>query len=221
MALYDIVTSQQGIHPDLEKIVKKHQLAPYQRPVSESLQKYFQQTKAWLGNHPVILDSGCGCGMSTQLLATQFPQHKIIGIDKSIHRLAKAPTQNANFIFVPGNLIDFWTLASQEHWQIDYHYLLYPNPWPKKKHLLRRWHGHPIFPTLLGLGETLIVRSNWLTYLKEFATGASLLDCNIVQQKAMRGDTPLTHFERKYWANKVTTYELILKSSRMRAYDTA
>ena len=36
----------------------------------------------------------------------------------------------------------------------EQHYLLYPNPWPKAKHLQRRVHGHGSFPLLLQLGAS-------------------------------------------------------------------
>ncbi len=214
MALYDIVTSQQGIHPDLESIVKKRQIAPYQRPISDIQRLSFQQAKAWIKSGPIILDAGCGLGRSTELLAKKFPNHQVIGIDKSIHRLKQTPEPGKNFTYIRSNLIDFWQLASQENWQIDYHYILYPNPWPKKNQVRRRWQGHPIFPCLLRLGNTTIVRSNWLLYLEEFAAGARLLGYNVIGLKEMMRSEPLTHFEQKYWTHHVTTYELIIQQPK-------
>jgi tRNA G46 methylase TrmB len=73
-----------------------------------------------------------------------------------------------NAILLRAELSDFFSLvASKSDWIIHSHYLLYPNPYPKKKHLQRRWHGHPIFPIVLILGGNLIVRSNWRTYCEE------------------------------------------------------
>ncbi|RYH21074.1 hypothetical protein EON65_21570 [archaeon] len=36
----------------------------------------------------VVLDSGCGKGMSTEMLARKFPHMPVIGIDRSLHRLS-------------------------------------------------------------------------------------------------------------------------------------
>ena len=59
-----------------------------------------------------------------------------------------------NALLLRAELSDFFTLvAYQSDWVVHSHYLLYPNPYPKSKHLKRRWHGHPIFPVLLALGE--------------------------------------------------------------------
>lgn len=188
------------------------------------------------GKKYVILDSGCGAGMSTVCLSSLYPDIPVIGIDRSVARLSRnkklglkigldarsdddgnnqqASTNQfgtdlnagtvddiilveqqssssrvlldndqsiseddtlvgddeelggedegeislhlkSNAILVRAELSDFFTLvAFQSDWIIHSHYLLYPNPYPKGKHLKRRWHGHPIFPVMLALGKS-------------------------------------------------------------------
>ena len=79
-------------------------------------------------------------------------------------------TAAKNVKLVRADLVDFWTLVYRDatSWTIHSNYLLYPNPYPKSQHLKRRWHGHPVFPILLGLGGKLILRSNWNIYCEEF-----------------------------------------------------
>ncbi|CAN0110597.1 unnamed protein product, partial [Ectocarpus sp. 13 AM-2016] len=61
-----------------------------------------------------------------------------------------------------------WVLASRDNaWEIKEHYILYPNPYPKRSQLRSRWHGHSVFPVLLSLGGVITLRSNWRTYLDE------------------------------------------------------
>ena len=55
------------------------------------------------------------------------------------------------------------------------HYILYPNPWPKAKHVQRRWHGSAVFPQIIAVGQEIILRSNWLLYLEEFQLAAEVL----------------------------------------------
>jgi tRNA G46 methylase TrmB len=186
----------------------------------------------------VIIDSGCGAGMSTVCLASLYPNIPVIGIDRSIARLSRNKKieikSNADFkgstkvdmcgslearvdpeddnqqnsaldstassrsssynrplltaaavvrgmvdeeeeeddgedqetsivlkknaILLRAELSDFFSLVAYESdWIVHSHYLLYPNPYPKAKHLKRRWHGHPIFPVMLALG--------WFRYL--------------------------------------------------------
>jgi tRNA (guanine-N7-)-methyltransferase len=103
--------------------------------------------------------------MSTFLLSQQYKGIPVLGIDRSENRLERnlkinhvhmkgdlaAPYDNVKL--VRADLVDFWTLALRDsNWVVSDHYILYPNPYPKGKHLVRRWHGHPVFPVLLGLG---------------------------------------------------------------------
>ena len=135
----------------------------------------------------VILDSGCGTGESTIHIARRFPGIPVIGIDKSCARLNKAgnPSQTAgedvpaNAFWIRAELLDFWRLAldyaKAGKWTIPYHAVYYPNPWPKQSEATRRFHMHPIFPTLLALGETIELRTNWEIYAREFAEAARIV----------------------------------------------
>ena len=58
-------------------------------------------------------------------------------------------------------------MLKESNWSVKSHYILYPNPYPKAKHLGRRWYGHPVFPYLLALGGVIRVRSNWEVYCQE------------------------------------------------------
>ena len=129
-------------------------------------------------NQKVILDSGCGTGLSTISIAKANPHLPVIGIDRSKSRLEKALKIECedynNILILRADLIDLWILIlDNPDWIIDQHYLLYPNPYPKNKHFKRRFHGHPIFPALLALGGDLTVRSNWNIYCQEFIRALS------------------------------------------------
>jgi tRNA G46 methylase TrmB len=221
----------------------------------------------------VIIDSGCGVGLSTYCLARLYPNIPVLGIDRSVVRLSKnkkVPLKNvavarratsssspasgvaeeshhsmstpvvgrdgtaetegmafsprtvtrasstgtvpSNCILLRAELSDFYLLAAQQSdWVIHSHYMLYPNPYPKGKHLSRRWHGHPILPVILALGGKLVLRSNWGIYCREmvlaleairssnsipgltFGVNFEQLDSN---PAAVRPVT--THFEKKY-----------------------
>ena len=84
-----------------------------------------------------------------------------------------------NVKLVRADLVDFWSLVyTDATWNIHSNYLLYPNPYPKSQHFKRRWHGHPVFPTLLGLGGNLILRSNWNIYCEEFLDAVKIAASN-------------------------------------------
>src|SRR5574337_1283396 len=90
------------------------------------------------------------------------------------------------------------------------HYLLYPNPWPKIGHLGRRWHAHPVFPTLLRLGGVLECRSNWRVYVEELAFALEQATGRAVPWEEFDAASPLTPFERKYRDSGQTLYRLAI-----------
>ena len=111
------------------------------------------------------------------------------------------------------DLNDFWRLAVAANWQPTHHYLLYPNPWPKSKHIRRRWHGAAIFPFIVKLGGKLEVRSNWDIYVKEFARALELTGnpCDVTLYES---DDAITPFERKYWASGQQSHRLVINLPR-------
>ncbi|MGQ4277056.1 tRNA (guanine(46)-N(7))-methyltransferase TrmB [Pseudidiomarina sp. E22-M8] len=200
-----VTTNQHGNHEDLTQVVMRHLRSPFKKPIQEHNREAFQQAAQavadWQG--PVILDSCCGVGESTAWLAQQNPDALVIGIDKSAHRLqrhANCQTSEAGqrYLLVRADLQDFWRLAVEANWQLQQHYILYPNPWPKAAHLSRRWHGSPVWPYVMALGGELVMRSNWVTYLTEVASSLALVNCSATLQPLLARHESITPFERKY-----------------------
>ena len=214
-----IVSNQAGVHEDLDKVVNKHLKSDFKKPFAEfSLQLFAdleQQVQAFIaqGGKGVILDSCCGIGESSYHHAKSNPDYLVIGIDKSEHRLDKHDFHHdklTNLILARGDLNDLWRLIANADWPITEHYILYPNPWPKAKHLQRRWHGAPVFSTLPKIGEALIVRSNWPIYIEEFQQALKLagIEAEMVEYQGTEAITP---FERKYWASGQKSYQVVAK----------
>ena len=202
----------------LERSLVKHLKGGYLRPLSKHSTDAFRRVHSFVARdrRPLILDSGCGVGESTRQIGALNRDALVIGIDKSEFRLSKAlrPTVEDNVIYVRANLIDFWRLAMQYRWSPRKHYLLYPNPWPKAKHLLRRWHAHPVFPFLLRLGGDIELRTNVKTYAQEFAF--SLKASGVRCKGAVRFEAldPISPFERKYAARGNALYKVEAKLPR-------
>jgi tRNA (guanine-N7-)-methyltransferase len=123
----------------------------------------------------IILDSGCGKGMSTVKLAKLHPQFPVIGIDRSRVRLKRnkcfKPLDNgffppeedvdddddtedeeieepessdipSNALLLHGELSAFWKyVCIHSDWIVHKHFLLYPNPLPKKNLVKNRFTG--------------------------------------------------------------------------------
>jgi len=220
----------------------------YLRPIADHTREAFAQAVSFAGStHKVILDSGCGTGESTVNLALAHPDVPVIGIDKSVARLTKAggaalhnteinsaTALPPNAFLVRAELLDFWRLALDEvqagRWHIPYHALYYPNPWPKQSEATRRFHLHPIFPTLLQLGDTIELRTNWEIYAREFAEAASIANefepaipalgrndnagnkaAISISCEAFEPERPITAFERKYKEARQQLWRVIIQ----------
>ena len=198
-----VYSNQSSIHDDLARLVQKHMASTWQEPTPPHDREAMKEIIALLKAHkgPLILDSFCGTGMSTAKLASQHPKALVIGIDKSADRLKRhVQTQSRNYHLIRGNCEHIWAQMVSANVVCVRHYLLYPNPWPKKAHLKRRIHGHPSFPLLQLLGGAIEVRSNWKIYVDEFAAASQLLGLD-TQVESLSATDPLTLFERKYAAN--------------------
>ena len=123
----------------------------------------------------------------------------------------------SNVWLIRAELIDFWRFLKLHSWhnQLQAHYMLYPNPYPKQTRLQLRWYAHPSFPLCLQLLQPdenytasiaaitttnpdeqvpairkMIVRSNWKQYMDEFAVSAAMiLDQQQLQQQEKSATT--------------------------------
>ena len=196
------------MHDDLAQQVAKHAATVFRKPVTDYNRSAFEASiAAWEahGTPPLILDAGCGVGLSTLHLAARHPDHFVIGIDQSADRLARqvhwSDALPANCMRLRADLVDYWRLLLESGVRPARQYLLYPNPWPKKQHLGRRWHGHPVFPAVVALGGQFECRSNWRIYIDECAAALTQLTGMPVQTEPFSALAPITPFEEKYRAS--------------------
>lgn len=215
----EVQSNQDGLHPDLEKVVRRHLSSRWQAPVADFDRAAFAQAQRWReerGNdRPVMLDSGCGTGRSSVQLAIARPEALVIGVDQSAVRLAKSGRRFAplpdNLLLLRSDCAGLWRLMLDAGWQLARHQIFYPNPWPKSAHLKRRWHGHPVWPSMLALGGELELRSNWRVYLEEVQVALALSDRQAGIQVVSGEAEPVTDFEEKYHASGQVNWQLTAK----------
>lgn len=208
-----ITTAQTGIHEHLAAAVAKHAATVYRKPFMQYNRDAFDASMtAWrdAGERPLILDAGCGVGLSTRHLATCFPDHFVIGVDQSADRLSRNTIWHGNiptnFTLVRADLVDYWRLMHAAGVYPVRHYILYPNPWPKIGQLGRRWHGHPVFPAIAALGGQFECRSNWQIYVEECAAALTQLTGQEVRAERYVPAMHITPFEEKYAASGQDLY---------------
>ena len=196
-----VSSNQVHLHPKLAMVVRRHLQKLHRAEVAaHNIQAYEALTKALSAQpRPLVLDSFCGTGHSTAALAARHPGHLVVGIDKSAQRLAKHPHSNSdNYLLLQADCEDIWKLLVRAGLRADYHYMLYPNPWPKSGHLQRRIHGHASFPLLLQLGGTLELRSNWQLYVEEFGCAMHIAGQRGCVHRLPESGPDLSLFEQKY-----------------------
>ena len=242
MTVRSVTSNQIDIYKNLEAVVRKYAATTFLRPVADHTREAFENACEFVrtfygtdaaGCFEVVLDSGCGTGESTIHLARKFPNVPVIGVDKSAERLSKAGNGRqlevaagnscdipANAFWVRAELLDFWRLALEKvnagEWKILHHALYYPNPWPKESEATRRFHLHPIFPTLLRLSPVTELRTNWEIYAREFAEAARILGEALslkfnVGLDAFDPENPETAFERKYQSAGQELYKVVVR----------
>ena len=235
MTARSVTTNQDDIYKNLEAVVRKYAATTFLRPVADHTCEAFERACELVCNSgELVLDSGCGTGESTLHLARKFKDVPVIGIDKSAVRLTKAGNSRQlelstggscevppNAFWIRAELLDFWRLALEKvnvgEWKILHHALYYPNPWPKESEATRRFHLHPIFPTLLQLSPVTELRTNWDLYAREFAEAAHVageaLSLKLdVELSAFNPENSETAFERKYQTAGQELYRVVVKS---------
>ena len=215
-------SAQIGIHEQLATLLDRHAGSPFRKPYADYNRAAFaasvERRQRVAPDAPLILDSCCGVGESSIALAQAFPDHYVIGVDQSESRLTRGkpgtPALPPNLDLVRADLVDYWRLMHEAGIRPARHYLLYPNPWPKIGHLIRRWHGHPVFPAMLELGGVLECRSNWPIYVEEFCFGVRRLTGRdaVCTPYAPAGEA-LTPFERKYLASGHALFRTVVDLS--------
>jgi tRNA G46 methylase TrmB len=227
-----ITTNQSCVHQDLRRELAKHQKSEFKRPIAQHTEAAFLDMLNWLEpwQGKVIIDACCGVGESTINLAAHYPNAKVIGIDKSIARLSKhnsyaaqsatnANKQNIrnNYLLLQADLNDFWRLLlvhvkeNRPEWRVVQQFILYPNPYPKKAQLGKRWHASALFPVIVELCANIEVRSNWKLYLEEFSVAAQFYGLSTTIEPIINTPekTPFTPFERKYLEANQSCFKLL------------
>lgn len=212
-------STQETAHPALTQVIRRHQATPHRRPINSTFRGLFAELDKLVSKHPggVLIDSGCGTGDSSVALAHAQPDLLVLGIDKNPVRLKRAERRrhsSANLRFVRSNLPDLWAHARRAGWPIRSNLLLYPNPWPKPRHLMRRWHANPAMEDVVALGGQLELRTNWRLYAEEFARAVQLWRDLEARPSIWRPLEPLSAFERKYLLSGHTLFRVVVELSR-------
>jgi tRNA (guanine-N7-)-methyltransferase len=155
---------------------------------------------------PTTVEIGTGKGKFLNELALARPDENILGIERSAkyHRLCcqraeRRGLTNVRLLRTTGEDLLMRLLPPQS---VTTMFVLFPDPWPKKRHHKRRFMRSETMPLLhraLVAGGLLMVKSDHDAYaevIEEVLRGADGFD--LLDAQELFAELPVTGFEQKY-----------------------
>jgi tRNA (guanine-N7-)-methyltransferase len=163
---------------------------------------------------PLDVDLGCGNGDLICELARRHPERNFLGIDKLAGRVAKSCRKtsmldNVRILNVENSYAVRYLLPESS---VENFYLLFPDPWPKRRHHRRRIVTRDFLDSIHralesgGCFRLATDDQNYFEQIQQVAREHSglMLDRDDV-------DLPVTKFERRFRALNAPIYRLALR----------
>jgi len=170
---------------------------------------------------PLHVDLGCGDGSFLCELAQRSPQRNFLGVEKMASRVGKAICKSAALPNVrilnieTGYAVRYLLPESS----IETFYLLFPDPWPKRRHHRRRIVQPEFLDSIhraLEPGGRIDLATDDLDYFKHMqrvASSANTLECIMHSSFADDAERPQTKFERRFRKQGLPIYRLSLRKT--------
>jgi tRNA (guanine-N7-)-methyltransferase len=164
---------------------------------------------------PLQVDLGCGDGSFLCELAQRQPEKNLIGVDRLVGRVAKAlrkaaALENVRVLNVETSYTVRYLLSEGS---VETFYLLFPDPWPKRRHQRRRIVTSDFLNSIhraLEENGSLRIATDQLDYFEQIRaqaenhSGFAIVDSGDL-------NLPLTKFERRFTALGAPIYRLELR----------
>jgi tRNA (guanine-N7-)-methyltransferase len=165
---------------------------------------------------PLHVDLGCGDGSFLCELAARRPEQDFLGIDRLVGRVAKASRkaaalENVRVLNVESSYAVRYLLPAKS---VETFYLLFPDPWPKRRHHRRRIVQPDFIDSLhhaLEPGGVLRIATDQLDYFQqiEHFVRSTPVKFEFVDHEDV--DLPSTKFERRFSELGAPIYRLGLR----------
>jgi tRNA (guanine-N7-)-methyltransferase len=168
---------------------------------------------------PLHVDLGCGDGSFLCELAQRYPGQNFLGIERSVGRVAKAcrkadALENVRVLNVESSYAVRYLLPETS---VETFYLLFPDPWPKRRHQQRRIVKADFLDAIHhaladdGFFRTATDQLSYFEQIRAIAcshSGFAIVDANASPAGT---DLPLTKFERRFRGLGAPIYRLALR----------
>jgi tRNA (guanine-N7-)-methyltransferase len=162
----------------------------------------------------VHVDLGCGDGSFLQLLAAERPDTNFIGIERLLHRVRSSNRKAGDLPNV--RIIRSETMFVLQHVlpanSIEAFYLLFPDPWPKRRHHRRRI----VTAAFLSAVANCLTRTGRLfiaTDDNDYFAAISRLTISAQDFELAKSDwqLPATTFEKKFVSSGIPIHRVELR----------
>jgi tRNA (guanine-N7-)-methyltransferase len=168
---------------------------------------------------PLHVDLGCGDGLFLCELASRYSEKNFLGIERLVRRVAKAcrkasTLENVRILNVESSYAVGYLLPEGS---VETFYLLFPDPWPKRRHHRRRIVTANFLDSIhraLADGGFFRIATDQSDYFEQIQCigenhpGFAIVDAT---GSTARTDLPLTKFERRFSALGAPIYRLELR----------
>jgi tRNA (guanine-N7-)-methyltransferase len=170
-------------------------------------------------NAPLRVDLGCGDGSFLCEMAQQFPERNFLGIERLTKRVEKVRRKAEKIENVRVLRAD--TLFAMRYLlpesSVETFYLLFPDPWPKRRHQLRRIFTPDFLDAIAVALEkrgVLCVATDQLDYFQQIERlSRAHQQFQIVPLSPDDAVLPVTKFETKFREQGVPIYRLTLRKT--------
>jgi len=179
---------------------------------------------------PLQVDLGCGDGSFLCELASRYPEKNFLGTERMVGRVAKscrksADLENVRVLNVESSYAIGYLLPERS---VETFYLLFPDPWPKRRHHRRRIVTKDFLESThraLEHGGILQIATDQFDYFRQIERLAHASSLQVSEKldglkpSSLGEETssdkndgfPLTKFERRFSALGAPIYRLALR----------
>jgi tRNA (guanine-N7-)-methyltransferase len=170
-------------------------------------------------NAPLHVDLGCGDGSFLREMAQQFPKINFLGIERLTKRVEKVrrkaeKIENVRVLRADSLFAVRFLLPESS---VEAFYLLFPDPWPKRRHQFRRIFTRDFLDAIavaLVQHGVLRVATDQIDYFQQVERiSRARVQFQVVPQSPDDTVLPVTKFERKFRKQGAPIYRLTLRKT--------
>jgi len=186
--------------------------------IPQSLTKPLNWDEVFPRRAPIEIDLGCGDGSFLMAMARANPEHNFLGIERLLGRVSKVCRKVAREDLKNTRVLRLEVAHAVSNFlpadSIAAFHLLFPDPWPKRRHHRRRAFTTEflscIHRALIGGGLFHIVTDH-ADYFHQIERVIAEADSFLVSTG--QHDFPLTTFEQKFLIRGISIQRLLLRKS--------